>query len=73
MISIDTNKAMKLLGIANYQILEMEEQIAIFAVQYNELNYKYNKQVEINKNMILDLEILEKNVKMYEALVEEKK
>jgi hypothetical protein len=41
MINVDVDKAMKLLGIANYQILQQEEALKEIAERYNILNESY--------------------------------
>lgn len=46
MIVIDNNEAMRLLGIADYRITQMEKQIEMVTERYNQLNAEYNKVVK---------------------------
>lgn len=49
MVTINAEKAMKLLGIANYQVMELEDNIQILVDKYNGLleeNQLLNKQIE---------------------------
>lgn len=56
MVNIDLDKLLRLLGIANYQVAQMEEELQAFSRRYNDIlmdNEILNKALKTQENNIL--------------------